>query len=189
MSIWGRRGRRGDMAAVLRGVAGGADRVPGQRAVQRAGRELGGRRRGRGRTADDALGQRIQVASTQADSVASVLGAGARELRGAQKQLNDAIGDADGIHLRVGDDGSLSLPEMSAADWRDPESIRYWGLLRRRAEQIATRFQTALRNAEDSDRRLSEGLAKPAQPVRLTGQIHASLASNWLLLRRASSDL
>jgi hypothetical protein len=106
------------------------------------------------------LGRRIQVASTQADSVASLLGAGAQELRGAQKQLNDAIDDADGIHLRVGDDGSLALPEMSAADRRDPESIRYWGLLRQQAEQIATRFQTALRIAEDSDRRLSEELAK-----------------------------
>ncbi|HEX6467848.1 MAG TPA: hypothetical protein VF069_02035 [Streptosporangiaceae bacterium] len=104
------------------------------------------------------LGQRVQVASTQAGSVASVLDAGARELRAAQKELTDAIRDADGIHLRVGDDGSLTLPEMSPADRRDPESIRYWASLRQQAEQIEARFQAAMRNAEESDRRLSEEL-------------------------------
>ena len=105
------------------------------------------------------LQSKVHIAAGEAGSISGLLEGGVRDLTEAQQRLKAAIRDAVGSHLRVADDGSLTLPQMSAADRRDPESQRYWSELRTQAQNISDRFKEALRLATEADDRLSHALA------------------------------
>jgi hypothetical protein len=105
------------------------------------------------------LQSKVHIAAGEAGSISGLLEGGVRDLTEAQQRLKAAIRDAVGSHLRVADDGSLTLPQLSAADRRDPESQRYWHELHTRAQNISDRFKEALRLATEADDRLSHALA------------------------------
>jgi PPE-repeat protein len=100
---------------------------------------------------------RLKSAAAQAGSVAGFMKAGYEELRSAKQRLEDAIADASALRLRVGDDGSLRLPEPSPKEARDPDFITESKQLRQKADAIHDRFEEALRLATTADERLAGG--------------------------------
>ncbi|WP_157996005.1 hypothetical protein [Thermomonospora amylolytica] len=99
--------------------------------------------------------ERLQRAVMIAFSVHNSLSRAANEFKEYQDDLRSAINDAGANNLRVGDDGSLTLPEMTRADRHDAESQRLWSSLRERASQISTAFKRAVDGANATDRRLT----------------------------------
>jgi hypothetical protein len=102
----------------------------------------------------------IRVATTEAASIAAVVDAAHTKFTAAQDKLKSAIAEASGAGLKVGDDGSLRLPELTGADQRDLD-YRQWRV-RMQGEMGAfrQRFEEAVQEATAADAQIAAALAK-----------------------------
>ncbi|TDD79168.1 hypothetical protein [Actinomadura rubrisoli] len=101
--------------------------------------------------------ERLKRASFTAFSIYNALAGAEQEFRRAQRDLRNAIAEAHSLHIRVGDDGSLTAPPLAAADRHDPESRKMWGETLRR---LSGAMQTAVDDATKTDQRLAGALPK-----------------------------
>ena len=101
---------------------------------------------------------RITAAGVDAAGTGRTLQTGCALLLRAQGQLQSAIDDAAALAIRVGDDGGLTLPEMTQADRRDPEAVQHWARLDVEARKIQHRLQAALDAANTADRQMADAL-------------------------------
>ncbi|WP_242884959.1 hypothetical protein [Actinomadura litoris] len=102
-------------------------------------------------------GHRLKAATFTAFSIYNTLAQAEQELRRAQKDLHDAESEAHSLRIRVGDDGSLTMPSLAAADRNDPESRKAWNVTLRR---LSDAMRKALDDATRADRRLADALPK-----------------------------
>jgi hypothetical protein len=70
--------------------------------------------------------RRLKRASFTALSIYNTLAGAEQEFQQAQRDLRNAMNEAYSLHIRVGDDGSLTAPPLPAADRHDPESRIMW---------------------------------------------------------------
>lgn len=96
--------------------------------------------------------ERLKRAAFTAFTVYNALSVARKEFSRAQRELCDAVDEAHSLHIRVGDDGSLTPPPLSAADRHDPESLRAWNATRQR---LSERMRTAIDKATKADEQLA----------------------------------
>jgi hypothetical protein len=98
--------------------------------------------------------QQIRVSATEASAIASVLHSGHGRFKAAQDKLKHAIAAAEGMHLKVGDDGSLTPPERLPQGYLDLDHYRL------EMGKIHSRFQAVVNEATQADGQISETLAQ-----------------------------
>ncbi|HEY7483334.1 MAG TPA: alpha/beta hydrolase [Streptosporangiaceae bacterium] len=96
--------------------------------------------------------QYFRVSATEASSIASVLDTGHRQFTAAQNKLKRAVDGANGLHVSVGDDGSIQLPQTSDAN----EQKR----LKAQAGIIQGQLAQAVKEATEADNRIAQALGK-----------------------------
>lgn len=101
--------------------------------------------------------QRLKRAAFSAFSIYNTLAQAEHELRQAQKDLQNAVNEAHSLHIRVGDDGSLTMPPLVGADRNDPESRRQWNAT---LQRLSGAMRTAVDNATKTDQKLAAELPK-----------------------------
>jgi pimeloyl-ACP methyl ester carboxylesterase len=122
--------------------------------------------RWRGKTASAAMRtlipftQYFRVSSTEASAIASVLHSGHAKFNAAQRKLKGAVEEASGLRLSVGEDGSVRIPPISAADAKNPETVKYWERWKLQAQQVHQKLAEAVKEATEADNSISQALGK-----------------------------
>lgn len=104
--------------------------------------------------------EKIRVATTEASSIAATIDAAHTKFTAAQDKLKSALAEASGAGLRVGADGSLRLPELTAADQRDLDYRQWRVRMQGEMSRLQQHFQEAVREATAADAEIAAALAK-----------------------------
>jgi hypothetical protein len=104
--------------------------------------------------------EKIRVATTEASSIATTIDAAHTKFTAAQEKLKSALAEASGAGLRVGADGSLRLPELTAADQRDLDHRQWRVRMQGEMSRLQQHFHEAVREATAADAEIAAALAK-----------------------------